>query len=480
MKEVRVRYAPSPTGHLHIGNARTALYVYLFAKRYGGKMVLRIEDTDTARNVEGGETSQMRYLDWLGIEWDEGPDKEGAYGPYRQLERLPIYAEHTDELLAKGMAYKCFCTEEELAAEKEAQQARGVVATRYNGKCRHLSAEEVAQKEADGQPYAIRFAVPDNTSYTWNDLVRKAITFSSDDIGDWVIVKNNGIPTYNYACAIDDHLMAISDVLRGEDHISNTPKQLMVYEAFEWIAPNFGHMSIIVNEQHKKLSKRDETVMQFIEQYESEGYLPEAMFNFIALLGFSPKGEEEILSKAEFCEAFDVTRLHTAPAVFDKQKLEWVNNRYVKAAPLARIVELAHPHLTAAYDLSDKSETWIEQLIALFHNQMSYGAEIVPLAEMFFADFTIDEEAKTFMASDPSIPTTIATFAEQIDALSDFTPKHIQAKIKETGKLAGAKGKMLFMPIRIATTGMMHGPELPATIALLGKEKIMNRLANYK
>jgi len=478
MKEVRVRYAPSPTGHLHIGNARTALYVYLFAQRYGGKMVVRIEDTDTARNIVGGEDSQIHYLRWLGIEWDEGPDRDGGYGPYRQLERLPIYEQHTTELLEKGLAYKCFCTAEELEAEKEAQRSSGVVATQYSGKCRHLTPEQIAVHEAAGDSYAIRFKVPEHKTYSWSDLVRKDIQFSSDDIGDWVIVKMNGIPTYNYACAIDDHLMAISDVLRGEDHISNTPKQLMVYEAFGWVPPNFGHMSIIVNEAHKKLSKRDETVIQFIEQYESLGYLPAAMFNFIALLGFSPKGEEEILSKKQFCEVFDVSRLHTAPAVFDQQKLEWVNNRYVKAAPLSEIVALARPHLAQAYDLTDKSETWIKALIGLFHNQMSYGAEIVELAKMFFvSSFKVDEEATVFMASDSTIPQTIEIFADQIAQLVDFTPENIQAVIKTTGKLANVKGKLLFMPIRIATTGMMHGPELPATIALLGKEEVVKRLA---
>lgn len=476
MKDVRVRYAPSPTGHLHIGNARTAMYVYLFAKKYNGKMILRIEDTDVARNVEGGEASQKKYLNWLGVDWDEGPDKDGGYGPYRQLERLDIYQKYTDELIAKGLAYKCFCTEEELATEKERQRAEGVVATRYNGKCRHLTKEQIAAYEAEGRPYSVRFKVPENVTYKWTDIVKKDIEFNSNDIGDWVIVKNNGIPTYNYACVIDDHLMEISDVLRGEEHISNTPKQLMVYEAFGWEAPNFGHMSIIVNENHKKLSKRDESVMQFIEQYESLGYLPEAMFNFIALLGFSPKGEEEIFSKAEFCEIFDAARLSSAPAMFDKQKLEWINNRYVKQTPLNRIVELAKPHLEKAYDLSIKTEAWIEKLVALFHNQMSYGAEIVPLSEMFFkTEFTLDEEAKDFLTQE-GIKTTLETFVKNLAEITDFTAENIQAVVKATGKEAGAKGKMLFMPIRIAATGQMHGPELPLAIELFGKDIVVERV----
>lgn len=476
MKDVRVRYAPSPTGHLHIGNARTAMYVYLFAKRYNGKMILRIEDTDTARNVEQGEQSQMKYLHWLGIQWDEGPDVLGDYGPYRQLERLDIYRKYTEELLAKGLAYKCFCTEEELAIAKQQQIDEGIVATSYNRKCRHLTKETIAQYEAEERPYTVRFKVPDAVTYTWTDLVKKVIKFESSDIGDWVMVKNNGIPTYNYACVIDDHLMAISHVLRGEEHISNTPKQLMIYDAFDWSAPEFGHMSIIVNEQYKKLSKRDESVLQFIEQYVELGYLPEAVFNFIALLGFSPQGEEEIFSPQEFETIFDYERLSSAPAMFDKQKLIWVNNRYVKQADLAVIIDVALPHLQKAYDVSNKTPEWLAKLVALFHNQMSYGAEIVELAELFFkSEFSIGEEELAFLQQD-GVKATLAAFLEQIQAQPEFSSEQIKQCIKEAGQATKAKGKLLFMPVRIATTGQMHGPELPLTIELLGKDLITQRL----
>lgn len=480
MKNVRVRYAPSPTGYLHIGNARTAMYVYLFAKHYGGKMVLRIEDTDTARNVEGGEESQIEYLHWMGVEWDEGPDMGGDFGPYRQLERLDIYEKYTNELLESGKAYKCYCSEEELDAEREKQKAAGVVATSYNGRCRHLTSEEVAAFEAEGRPYTIRMRVPENVTYKWNDLVKNEITFESSDIGDWVLVKNNGIPTYNYACVIDDHLMEISDVLRGEEHISNTPRQLMVYDAFGWEAPNFGHMSIIVNEERKKLSKRDAGVLQFIEQYKELGYLPEALFNFIALLGFSPKGEEEIFSREGFIEHFDADRLSSAPAMFDKQKLEWINNRYVKETPLEKVVELALPHLEKAYDLSDKSPEWIEKLVAVFHNQMSYGAEIVELSKMFFdTNFELGTEEKEFLAQE-GVKETLTALVANLEAIpaDAFTAEAIKAAIQQTGKDAGSKGKMLFMPSRIATTGQMHGPDLPHSVELFGKDVIVERVEN--
>ena len=301
--EIRVRYAPSPTGHLHIGNARTALFNYLFARNKGGKFIIRIEDTDSKRNIEGGEESQLKYLKWLGMDWDESVDVGGEYGPYRQSERNDIYQKLYQELLDKGLAYKCYCTEEELEAEREAQMEKNET-PHYSGKCRHLTAQQQASLEAEGRKPSIRFAVPQGKVYTFNDMVKDEVSFESDGIGDWVIVKKDGIPTYNFAVAVDDHLMKISHVLRGDDHISNTPKQLMIYEAFGWETPIFGHMTLIVNERRKKLSKRDESIIQFIEQYEELGYLPEALFNFITLLGWSPGGEEEIFSKEEFIKIF--------------------------------------------------------------------------------------------------------------------------------------------------------------------------------
>jgi nondiscriminating glutamyl-tRNA synthetase len=475
-KRVRVRYAPSPTGHLHIGNARTALYVYLFARHFNGDMVLRIEDTDLERNVEGGEESQARFLHWLGIDWNEGPDKGGEYGPYRQLERLDTYKKYADELIEKGFAYKCFCTEEELTAEREAQMAAGMPTTRYSGKCRHLSAEERHTLEAEGKECTIRFAVPADETYEWEDIVREHIKFESKDVGDWVIVKKNGIPTYNYACVIDDYLMEISHVLRGEEHISNTPKQLMVYRALGWEAPGFGHMAVIVNENRKKLSKRDEAVIQFIEQYHDLGYLPEALFNFIALLGWSPVGEEEIFSKDEFISIFDPKRLSAAPAMFDRDKLAWINNRYVKAASLEEVVALAKPYLEKAYDLNNKSDEWVASLIALYKDQMSYGAEIVELVDLFFKDeLTLNEEAQAVIDGE-QVKDVLTALVHELQALDTLAPDTVKAAVKAVQKATGQKGKALFMPIRVATTGQTHGPELPNAIALLGKEKVITRL----
>ncbi|WP_456265928.1 MULTISPECIES: glutamate--tRNA ligase [unclassified Bacillus (in: firmicutes)] len=477
--EVRVRYAPSPTGHLHIGNARTALFNYLFARSQGGKFIIRIEDTDQKRNVEGGEESQLRHLQWLGIDWDESIDKDGGYGPYRQSERNDIYKKYYDELLEKDLAYKCYCTAEELEAEREAQIARSEM-PRYSGKCSHLSKEEEDKLIAEGREPSIRFRVPKGEIIKFDDMVKGEISFETDGIGDFVIVKKDGTPTYNFAVAVDDHLMEMTHVLRGEDHISNTPKQIMIFHAFGWDVPLFGHMTLIVNENRKKLSKRDESIIQFIEQYKNLGYLPEALFNFIALLGWSPVGEEELFTKEQFIDIFDVNRLSKSPALFDMHKLKWVNNQYVKALDLDQVVALTLPHLQKAgkvsEQLTEEENTWVRKLISLYHEQLSYGAEIVELTELFFKEqIEYNQEAKEVLAEE-QVPEVMASFARQLEQLESFTPDEIKAAIKAVQKETGHKGKKLFMPIRVAVTGQTHGPELPQSIELLGKETVLNRI----
>jgi nondiscriminating glutamyl-tRNA synthetase len=477
--EVRVRYAPSPTGHLHIGNARTALFNYLFARNQNGKFIIRIEDTDQKRNIEGGEESQLRYLKWLGIEWDESIDVGGEYGPYRQSERTEIYQKYTEELLEKGLAYHCYCTSEELEKEREEQQANSQM-PRYSGKCRNLTAEQRAELEAEGREPSIRFRVPSNTEIKWNDIVKDEVSFESEGIGDFVIVKKDGTPTYNYAVAIDDYLMKMTHVLRGDDHISNTPKQILVYEALGWTPPVFGHMTLIVNENRRKLSKRDESIIQFIEQYKELGYLPEALFNFITMLGWSPVGEEEIFSKEQFIEIFDPARLSKSPALFDTSKLRWMNNQYMKQLDLDEVVALSVPHLVKAGKVEEtrnaETEQWVRDLVALYQEQMSFGAEIVELTEMFFKkEIDYSEEAKAVLAEE-QVPEVLKAFAEEISSLEEFSADEIKAATKAVQKATGQKGKKLFMPIRVATTGETHGPELPKAISLLGKETVLARL----
>ncbi|MCM3540875.1 glutamate--tRNA ligase [Priestia endophytica] len=477
--EVRVRYAPSPTGHLHIGNARTALFNYLFARGHNGKFIIRIEDTDQKRNIEGGEESQLQYLEWLGIEWDESIDVGGEYGPYRQSERNDIYAKYTKQLMENEQAYYCYCTEEELEAEREAQIAEGKP-PRYSNKCRHLTAEDRAALEAEGRKPSIRFKVPEGRVFKFDDMVKGEVAFESDGIGDFVIVKKDGIPTYNYAVAIDDHLMKMSHVLRGDDHISNTPKQLMIYDAFGWEAPKFGHMTLIVNESRRKLSKRDESIIQFIEQYKDLGYLPEALFNFITLLGWSPEGEEELFTKEQFIEIFDPSRLSKSPALFDMKKLKWMNNQYIKELSTDEVVDLALPHLVKAgkikEEMSDQEKQWVYDVIALYKDQLSFGAEIIELTDLFFrTSIEYDEEAQEVL-NEEQVPEVMKAFAQEINSLEDFEPASIKSSIKAVQKATGHKGKKLFMPIRVATTGQTHGPELPQAIALLGKETVLARL----
>lgn len=478
-KEVRVRYAPSPTGHLHIGNARTALFNYLFARSQNGKFIIRIEDTDKKRNIAGGEESQLKYLKWLGVDWDESTDVGGEYGPYRQSERNEIYQKYYEEMLDKGLAYKCYCTEAELEKEREEQMARGET-PQYSGKCRSLTKEQQEARENEGLQPSIRFTVPQGKVYKFNDMVKGDISFESEGMGDWVIIKKDGTPTYNFAVAVDDHLMEITHVLRGEDHISNTPKQMMVYEALGWDIPVFGHMTLIVNESRKKLSKRDESIIQFIEQYEELGYLPEALFNFIALLGWSPGGEEEIYNREQFIEIFDPARLSKSPAVFDTNKLAWMNNQYIKTIDVDRLVGLSMPHLVKAglvpAEPTEEEMQWTRDLIALFQEKMSFGAEIVVLSELFFKeDIDYNEEAKTILDGE-HVPEVLKAFMAEVRELETFSADDIKAAIKRVQKATGQKGKNLFMPIRVASTGEEHGPDLLQAIHLIGKDKIMARL----
>ena len=484
-EKIRVRYAPSPTGHLHIGNARTALFNYLFARHNKGTMVLRIEDTDQKRNVKGGSKSQMENLHWLGIDWDEGPDKGGDYGPYRQSERKEIYQKYIDQLIDEGKAYYSYKTEEELEAQREEQRAAGV-APHYTYEYEGMTADEIKQAQdeakAKGLKPVVRIHIPEMETYSWDDIVKGHLEFESDTIGgDFVIQKRDGMPTYNFAVVVDDHLMKITHVLRGDDHVSNTPKQLVVYEALGWEPPKFGHMTLIINsETGKKLSKRDESVLQFIEQYRDLGYLPEAMFNFITLLGWSPTGENEIFNKREFIKQFDPARLSKSPAAFDQKKLEWINNQYIKKADRDTLLDLALNNLQEA-GLVDEHPTpekmeWVRQLVNIYSVQMSYTKQIVDMAKIFFeeAKDLSDEEIEEIKNDDGR--GVIEEFKKQLDLIPRFTSVQIMNAIQATRKATGIKGRKLFMPIRIATTRSMVGPGIGEAMELLGKERVLEHI----
>jgi nondiscriminating glutamyl-tRNA synthetase len=480
-KHLRVRYAPSPTGHLHIGGARTALFDYLLAKKTGGQFVVRFEDTDQTRHKESGIKDQLDGLRWLGLVWDESVDVGGPYAPYRQTERLDLYKPYTEKLLASGHAYHCYCSEEDLEKERAEQEANGEMMAGYSGRCRNLTPEQIAAYQAEGRKPSVRFRVPEGRVISFNDQVREQVEFESDGIGDFIIVRPDGMPTYNYAVVLDDALMKISLVIRGEEHLSNTPRQILLYEALGFDIPEFAHLALILNEDRKKMSKRDETVLQFMNQYSEMGYLPEALLNFIVLLGWSPVGEQEIFTMDELVEQFDLTRVSKSPAVFDAVKLNYISNQYMKKADLARVVELCVPALVKAGRISASrtadEQAWVEKLVALYQEQLTCGAEIVALSEMFFQEnVQVENDEAAAVLKEESTPVVLQAFLAKVEESEDFTPENIGALLKQVQKETGFKGKNLFMPTRVALTGQVHGRDLNHTIHLLGKEKVAARL----
>ncbi|WP_139492818.1 glutamate--tRNA ligase [Brevibacillus dissolubilis] len=478
-REFRLRYAPSPTGHLHIGGARTALFNYLYARRNGGKFIVRIEDTDQTRNVENAAEKQMENLKWLGVDWDESMDIGGPYAPYRQMERLDIYRGYIDQLLAEGKAYYCYATKEELDAEREEQIARNET-PKIAEHHRHVTPEQKAQYEAEGRTPSVHFLVPEGRSYVVNDSIRGEVTFDTSDMGDFVICRPDGIPTYNFAVVIDDYLMKISHVVRGEEHLSNTPRQLMIYEAFGWEAPQFAHLALILNQEGKKMSKRDESIIQFIEQYRDLGFLPEAIVNFLVLLGWSPGGEEEIFSKEQIIDIFSLERVNKSPAVFDSTKMNWMNNHYLKAKPLELITDMCIPHLQKAgfieENLSEAGYERVKGIVGLYQEQMSYCAQIVPLSALFFLDEVVYDEEAVAVLTEPQVPEVLASFKKHLEEQGEYTVETIKASLKAVQKETGHKGKALFMPVRVATTGQAHGRDLDQSLYLIGREQVLTRL----
>jgi len=472
---IRVRYAPSPTGHLHIGGVRTALFNYLFAKRHGGQFILRTEDTDLERNIPGAEDENFRGFHWLGFTWDEGPDIGGSFGPYRCTERLPIYQSYLQRLVSNEIAYPCYCTTTELEHERE-QAAQNGQMPRYSGKCRGLTAGDRAKLEAEGRIANWRFAVPANTLLQFTDLIRGEVTFQSDDIGDFVIVKSNGIPTYNFQVVIDDALMQISHVIRGEEHLSNTPRQLLVYRAFEFMEPKFAHLPQVLDKTRKKLSKRDPNVKP-VHFYREQGYLPEALVNFLSLLGWSPGGEEEIMSMQEIASKFDLERVSRSGAVFDADKLQWMSQQYLKNADIqvvSEMVKVQVSHQQGMDILAD--DLWFTEVVRLYQEQMSCAADFIGLSAGFFYEkVDWDAEALEVMHGQKSME-VIGMYLALAENNDEWTVTRSKAHFKEIGQALSVKGKALFMPVRAAATGTIHGPDLQMSITLLPRTWVIERL----
>ncbi len=480
MGEVRVRFAPSPTGPLHIGGARSALFNWLFARRHGGTMIVRMEDTDLNRSAEEYEAMILEALRWLGLDWDEGIGVGGPHAPYRQRERLDIYRPYIDRLLNEGKAYLCFCSEEELEAGRQELSARGEL-PRYLGKCRNLTAAACREKQAAGYRAAVRFRVPEGQLVVVNDLVRGRVEFESDGIGDFIIVKSDGIPTYNFAVVLDDAEMNVTHIIRGEEHLSNTPRQLLIYRALGFTVPQFAHISLILGEDRSKMSKRHGAVS--VAQYRRLGYLPEALVNFLALLGWSPEGEREIFSVQELVQQFSLERVSKSPAVFNFDKLKWMNSHYLRQLPASELSALCLPHLAEAglveAEPSPQRLAWVERVVATAREHLEYAAQIPGLVQDFFGEeVTLDPqdtdaaEALRFETS----PAVIARFREKALEFNEWDEETARETLKEVGKELGVKGKPLFMTVRVALTGKSHGRDLNTLLALLGPQLVARRL----
>lgn len=476
---VRVRFAPSPTGPLHIGGARSALFNWLLARNYGGQMIVRIEDTDLERSSLESEENILDSLIWLGLDWDEGIKKGGENGPYRQTERLNTYTDAAQKLLATGQAYYCYCTEEELEAERQVCSAKGEL-PRYLGRCRNLTDEDRSRLEAEGRKKVIRFRVPDNKDIVVKDLVRGDVVFESNGIGDYVIVKSDGIPTYNFAVVLDDALMDITHVVRGEEHLSNTPRQLMLYEALRITPPSFAHVSLILGRDRTKMSKRHGATS--IEAYRSQGYLPEALINFLVLLGWSPVGEEEIFTLEELVEQFSLDRVAKNPAVFDSDKLNWINGQYIRKSPVERITDLAIPFLReAGYikgEVTPDNYEWLKMVVASVQEHLAFVAQITDHVGIYFDDcIQMESEAASAALKDDDVPQVMAAFRQKIVETEEITSENTKAILKALTKELKLGGKKVYMPIRVALTGKTHGAELYDIIPILGREMILARLA---
>lgn len=479
MGKIRVRFAPSPTGPLHIGGARSALFNYLYAKNTGGRLILRIEDTDLERSSRESEENILASLKWLGLEWDEGPDVGGDYGPYRQTERLDIYKKYIERLLAEGKAYYCYCSEEELEFERQECLSRNEV-PKYSGKCRNLTPEERKKLEDEGRKPVVRFCVPSSREILIPDKVRGDVVFDSDGIGDFVIVKSDGIPTYNFAVVVDDFTMEITHVIRAEEHLSNTPRQILIYEALGITIPEFAHISLILGSDRSKMSKRHGATS--VVQYKEEGYLPEAVVNFLALLGWSPVGEEEVFSLEETAEQFSLARVAKNPAVFDMDKLRWLNGVYIRNCPLPRLAEMALPYMQKGGFISSEPTqdelAWLSLVVTALQEKLTTVGDIIGFMSLFTGDDVVidGEEELELLKEDTFLPMATA-FCENLSALEELNPVAVKTLLKGLTKELGLKGKQVYMPLRVALTGKKHGPELDYLISILGKETSKKRLS---
>jgi len=474
--KIRVRFAPSPTGFLHVGNARTALFNWLFARQKGGTFILRIEDTDIERSLQEYEKALISDLKWLGLDWDEGPDIGGNYGPYRQSERLEIYNEYTKRLLEEGKAYYCFCSPEELEEERKRALAQGKM-PKYSGKCRKITLDEALQRIKKGEKAAVRLRTPDTGEIRFNDLVRGEVVFSLEGIGDPVLVRSNGLPSYNYAVVIDDHLMKITHVIRGEDHVSNTPRQLLVYRALNFQPPVFAHLSMVMGKDNTRLSKRHGATS--IDQFRREGYLASALINYLALLGWAPPEGREVLAREELIELFDLNRVSKSSAIFDYEKLNWINRQHIKKLTSREKAEKAYPYLREAGYLPEKMTPghwqWLEKAVESVITNVDRFPQLAGEFSIFF-DFSpesMDQEAKDILKSEEG-KKVIECFHNELSKLNKLEYETFIEIVENIKKKTGFKGKKLYHPLRVALTARSSGLELNQFIPLVEEGSSLN------
>jgi glutamyl-tRNA synthetase len=478
MSEVRVRYAPSPTGSPHVGNIRVAIYDWLFARRHGGKFILRIEDTDRKRTIPGAAEEQMEVLRWLGLPWDEGPDVGGPYGPYVQSECQPRYQEAARRLLESGAAYRCFCTPERLQQMREAQQARKEP-TRYDRRCRSLPEAEVEAALAAGTPYTVRIAVPLEGETSFIDEVRGEITYQNAVVDDYVILKSDGWPTYHLASVVDDHYTQISHVLRGDDWIATTPVHILIYRALGYPLPKFAHFPQILGPDRARFSKRHGA--QGALEYREQGYLPEAMVNFLALLGWAPGDDREIMSREEMIQAFDLQQVSRNPAVFDVQKLDWMNGVYIRQLSIEELVARALPFLQKAgllpEPVSEADRAYAARVLALEQERMKRLSEAPELTHFFFREEPVyDEKAVRKWLARESTPAVLQATAEALRRVEPWDVEHVEASVRGVIERLGVNAGEVIHPVRVAATGRTVGPGLFETLAVLGRDRVLRRL----
>lgn len=468
-EKIRVRFAPSPTGYIHVGNARTALFNWLFARQNDGIFVLRVEDTDIERSREEYEKNLIQDLRWLGLDWDEGPDIGGPFGPYRQSERLELYHKYAQQLLKEGKAYYCFCSQEELERERELALAEGRMPV-YSGKCRNIHLDEAEKRRAAGEAAAIRLRVPEEGIVAFDDLVRGHVEFDLKVIGDPIIVRSNGMPAYNYAVVIDDALMKITHVIRGEDHVSNTPRQILLYQALGWPTPVFAHLSMVMGKDNTRLSKRHGATS--VDQFRKEGILAEALCNYLSFLGWSPPEGQEVLTLNELIKLFDLGRVSRSAAIFDYEKLHWLNRQHIKKLEPEEKLRLALPYLQEAGlvggSITEPQREWLKKAVEILIEGVDKFSELPGKFKLIF-DFhpeNLDQEAREIISSE-SARQVIKTFYQKISGLQEFSYETFARITGEIKKETGIKGRDLYHPLRVALTARGSGLELDKLIPLV-------------